>query len=185
MAFPPLQIRPMTADDLDGVLALEAASFPDPWSRSLYEHELNDNRLSRYRVVVPVEAEASRKVIGHGGWMLFGEEAHILTIAVRPELRGQGIGRWLLLHLLNEAREASCTGVVLEVRPSNAAALRLYERLGFAVIGRRKRYYPDKENALVLQLEGLDDARLWGLLERELKRLSEQFGQNEIVNGEG
>lgn len=179
MSLPPLRIRPMTADDLDGVLLLEAASFPDPWSRGLYEHELNDNRFSRYRVVVPASPTARADVLAHGGWMLFGEEAHILTIAVRPELRGQGIGRWLLLHLLAEARAEGCASVLLEVRPSNQAAIRLYESLGFGIIGRRKRYYPDKEDALVLQLEGLDDERLWGPLAGELTRLAQ-----EMVNGE-
>jgi len=184
MSRPPLLIRPMTADDLDGVLLLEAASFPDPWSRGLYEHELKDNRLSRYRVVVRAGADASDQVLAQGGWMFFGDEAHILTIAVRPELRGQGIGRWLLLYLLDEARQAGCAKVVLEVRPSNEAAIRLYESLGFAVIGRRKRYYPDKEDALVLQLEGLDDARLWGPLAGELARVGIQVGEQQIVNGE-
>lgn len=179
MALPSLQIRPMTADDLDGVLALEAASFSDPWSRGLYEHELNDNKFSRYRVVVPAGGAGQPDILAHGGWMLFGEEAHILTIAVRPALRGQGIGRWLLLHLLAEARAEGCASILLEVRPSNEAAIRLYESLGFVVIGRRKRYYPDKEDALVLQLEGLDDAQLWGPLAGELARLGQ-----EMVNGE-
>ncbi len=185
MPLPPLLIRPMTADDLDGVLLLEETSFSDPWNRALYEHELNDNRLSRYRVVVPSStASGLPDVIAQGGWMLFGEEAHILTIAVRPEFRGQGIGRWLLLHLLAEARGEGCDSVVLEVRPSNEAALRLYETLGFVMISRRKRYYPDKEDALVLMLEGLDDARLWGPLAGELEGLTGQMADGEIVNGE-
>ena len=180
MLLPPLLIRPMTADDLDGVLLLEKTSFSDPWNRALYEHELNDNPRSRYRVVVPVD---SCDVVAQGGWMHFGEEAHILTIAVRPEFRGQGIGRWLLLWLLAEARQEGCVSVVLEVRPSNAAALRLYETLGFTMISRRKRYYPDKEDALVLLLEGLDDPLLWQPLAGELERLGRVLG-GEIVNGE-
>jgi len=181
MSLPPLTIRPMTADDLDGVLLLEETSFSDAWSRALYEHELNDNRLSRYRVVVPVDSD---EVIAQGGWMLFGDEAHILTIAVQPEYRGQGIGRWLLLHLIDEAREAGCSGIVLEVRPSNEAALRLYESLGFVMISRRKRYYPDKEDALVLLLEGVDDPLLWVPLARDLAKLAGQMLGKEVVNRE-
>ncbi|MGB5052221.1 MAG: ribosomal protein S18-alanine N-acetyltransferase [Caldilineaceae bacterium] len=176
----PLCIRPMTADDLDGVLLLEEQSFPTPWSRALYEYELSDNRLSRYRVVVPAGEDASSAVLAQAGWMLFGDEAHVLTIAVRPEFRGQGIGRWLLLHLLSEARAEGCVNVVLEVRPSNEAALHLYEKLGFALIGRRKRYYPDKEDALVLLLEGLDDDRLWGPLARALERLTARLAQEKL-----
>ena len=179
--MPSLLIRPMTADDLDGVLLLEQTSFSDPWNRALYEHELNDNKLSRYRVVVPADSD---EVVAQGGWMLFGDEAHILTITVRPEHRGQGIGRWLLLYLIDEARQAGCVNIVLEVRPSNEAALRLYEKTGFALIGRRKRYYPDKEDALVLLLEGIDDELLWEPLERELERLAGEMVGKEIVNGE-
>lgn len=181
MPHRPMHIRPMTADDLDGVLLLEETSFSDAWSRELYQHELNDNKLSRYRVVVPAD---SNEVIAQGGWMLFGDEAHILTIAVRPEFRGQGIGRWLLLYLIDEARREGCGSIVLEVRPSNEAALRLYEKLGFVLIGRRKRYYPDKEDALVLLLEKVDDDRLWGPLARELEKLAGQMLGKEIVNGE-
>lgn len=182
MLLPPLRIRPMTASDLDGVLLLEEASFAsDAWSRALYEHELNDNRLSRYRVVVPAGSE---EVIAQGGWMFFGEEAHILTIAVQPEFRGQGIGRWLLLHLIDEARQAGCAGIALEVRPSNQAALKLYEKLGFALIGRRKRYYPDKEDALVLLLEGVDGGLLWDPLAREMESLDGRMMRREIANGE-
>lgn len=185
MSHRPLRIRPMTAADLDGVLLLEDASFSDPWNRALYEHELNDNRRSRYRVVVCADpSPAIPDVIAQAGWMLFGDEAHVLTIAVRPEWRGQGIGRWLLLHLLAEARQEGCDSVVLEVRPSNEAALRLYESLGFVMINRRKRYYPDKEDALVLMLEGLDEAHVWGALQAELEELAGQMAGEEIVNGE-
>ena len=174
----PLIIRPMDADDLDDVLLLEAQSFSSPWTRALYEHELNDNRLSRYRVVARAGVAPNvSAILAQGGWMLFGDEAHILTIAVRPEFRGQGIGRWLLLHLLAEARDENCASVVLEVRPSNEVALRLYERMGFSIIGQRKRYYPDKEDALVLLLDNLDDPLLWQPLQAELGRLSERMEQ--------
>lgn len=179
--MPSLLIRPMTANDLDGVLLLEAVSFSDPWNRALYEHELNDNRLSHYRVVVPADSD---EVIAQGGWMLFGDEAHILTIAVRPEDRGQGIGRWLLLYLIDEARQAGCVNIVLEVRPSNETALKLYESLGFVLISRRKRYYPDKEDALVLLLEGIDDTLLWGPLAGQLERLAGRMAGKEITNSE-
>ena len=81
--------------------------------------------------------------------------------------------------MIDEARQSGCNAIALEVRPSNVAALGLYEKLGFALIGRRKRYYPDKEDALVLLLEGIGDGLLWGPLERELKRLAQ-----EMVNGE-
>jgi len=189
MSLPPLTIRPMTADDLDGVLLLEEASFSDPWNRALYEHELNDNKLSRYRVVTPAATDSVLpSVIAQAGWMLFGEEAHILTIAVRPEFRGQGVGRWLLLNLIDEARGTGCVSIVLEVRPSNEAALRLYEKMGFSMISRRKRYYPDKEDALVLLLKGLDDPLLWGPLQSELERLAGRMTreemEEEIVNSE-
>ncbi len=183
-----LTIRPMTSADLDSVLLLESASFSEPWTKELYAHELNDNRLSEYRVVVAADAHPAEppNVIAQGGWMLFGEEAHILTIAVQPEFRGQGIGRWLMLALMEETRQAGCSAVALEVRPSNETALSLYESLGFRLIGRRKRYYPDKEDALVLLLDGLDDPLLWEPFQRDLDRLSVRlagkadFGDKEV-----
>ncbi|RME63177.1 MAG: ribosomal-protein-alanine N-acetyltransferase [Caldilineae bacterium] len=165
----------MVASDLDMVMELEQASFPSPWSRELYEHELFRNPYSHYRVVVPAvelpEEAALPSLFAQAGYMLFSEEAHILTIAVQPLWRGHGIGAWLLLRVCAEARETGVQAMTLEVRPSNQAALHLYRTLGFHQVGRRRRYYPDKEDALVLALTGIQAPRIWTPLQERLAEL--------------
>lgn len=168
----------MQLSDLDDVLELEQASFPSPWSRDLYIHELVRNPYSRYRVVVPMGAkeqgegdEDRPSILAQCGWMLAGDEAHILTIAVQPSWRGRGIGAWLLLRMCQEARGAGARTVSLEVRPSNRAALALYQGLGFRQVGRRRRYYPDKEDALILELANIHTEGVWGPLRARLTEL--------------
>ena len=175
MTLVPLTIRPMAAPDLDAVMALELVSFPTPWSRELYEHELLGNPYSLYRVVVPAEGaaetEALPAIIGQAGCMLLRDEAHVLTIAVQPRWRGRGIGAWLLLRICAEARSAGVQAVTLEVRPSNRPARHLYQTLGFHQVGHRRRYYPDREDALVLALTGIQAPRVWTPLQERLQDL--------------
>jgi [ribosomal protein S18]-alanine N-acetyltransferase len=167
-----LKIRPMITADIDGVMILEHASFPDPWQRSLYERELKSNRFSHYHVIVPLPEDNSQPaVLGYGGYWLMGTEAHIVTLAVHPDWRGKSLGKWLMLTLVDEAREQGAESVTLEVRPSNEAALSLYRGLGFVSVGQRKRYYPNGEDALLLELSDLDTAPVWEPLGQELERL--------------
>jgi [ribosomal protein S18]-alanine N-acetyltransferase len=175
-----LKIRPMVLSDIDSVMILEEVSFPDPWHRSLYERELKSNRFSRYHVIVPQHEDASQPVVlAYGGYWLTGPEAHIVTIAVDPEWRGRSLGKWLLLALIKEAREGGATMVTLEVRPSNQAALALYRQVGFISVGQRKRYYPNGEDALLLELADLDDPVSWEPLEQEVERLVRLLGSGE------
>jgi [ribosomal protein S18]-alanine N-acetyltransferase len=174
----PLKIRPMVASDIDSVILLENSSFPDPWPRSLYEQELKGNHYSRYYVIVPArEGDVSPSVLGQGGYWLMGDEAHIVTLAVHPDWRGQSLGRWLLLTLIEEARERGAQMVTLEVRPSNHAALALYQKTGFASIGQRKRYYPNGEDALVLALSDLERSSVWEPLQQELEHLNARINR--------
>jgi ribosomal-protein-alanine N-acetyltransferase len=80
------------------------------------------------------------------------DEAEVLTLAVRPELRGQGLGRALLDAAIAEARSSGAACMVLEVAVGNKPARRLYERAGFTQVGRRRRYYASGEDALVLRV---------------------------------
>jgi ribosomal-protein-alanine N-acetyltransferase len=136
--------------DLDAVVALEAASFTNPWTRDMLARELEAPTSARVYVLrlagTPVAAFCSCWVIA--------DELHINTIAVDATRRRQGLGRALMQHVL---AEVACEGVrraTLEVRRSNVAALRLYEGLGFAVASVRKRYYTHpEEDALILWRE--------------------------------
>ncbi len=139
-------IRKMTPGDLDAVLAIEQRVFPDPWQRTSFEFEVSHNRFS-YPVVLEVEGE----VIGYAvAWEIF-EEFHIANIAIHPAHQKKGWGTLLLQHLIDRARKCQSHYILLEVRPSNTAALALYRKLGFSPSGVRKRYYRDGEDAILMR----------------------------------
>ncbi len=143
------------AADLDGVLDVDELSFTRPWTRAMYESEFLNRDTSRMFVL----RTAGRPVAGYcAAWFVL-DEIHINNIAVRPELRGRGLGSALLAHVLEEGRAAGASRATLEVRRSNDEARRLYERFGFRVAGVRRDYYTDPtEDALVLWRDesGLD-----------------------------
>lgn len=138
-------IRRMTMADVDGVAAVEAATFPTPWSRDAFESEMR-NVAARYLV-----AEAEGRIIGFAGAWIILDESHITNIAVLSDDRGQGIGRRLTHGLMQYLSNLGAAYVTLEVRKSNAVAQNLYASLGFLKLGVRKRYYEDNgEDALIM-----------------------------------
>jgi [ribosomal protein S18]-alanine N-acetyltransferase len=140
-------IAAMTLEDLDEVLAIEKASFHTPWSRGAFRYELTQNRVARSLVV-----RLGRELAGYLCLWEIGHEIHVTNLAVHPKFRRRGIARALLGSVLGDARQKAVELVFLEVRPTNAEALNLYESLGFRVIGRRKGYYFDTgEDALVME----------------------------------
>ncbi len=175
----PLAIGPLRLTDLKSVMELEKVSFPSPWTLATYHSELTRNSRSRYLKVGPAPVAGVRAtgvavpaLIAQGGFMLFGAEMHIVTIAVQPAWRGRSIGEWLLLALLALGREEGAHTATLEVRVSNEIALRLYRRAGFEAVGYRRRYYPDKEDARILALAELHRERVWEPLRERFDVLS-------------
>lgn len=140
-----MRIRPMTAADLPEVLRIESAGFPVPWSAASFEDELaRDGRV--WRVAV-----AAGCVVGFGGVMLVGDEAHLMDLAVDPGFRSEGVARQLLWALAREAVGAGAVRMTLEVAESNTEARGLYGSCSFDVTGRRTGYYPESsEDGLVL-----------------------------------
>jgi len=135
------------ADDLSGVLEVEAESFNNPWTRAMYEAELARPEVCH----VYVARLPGCRVVGFCAFWLVLDEAHINNVAVRPAWRGQGIGGVLLTDALAAAERLGASRATLEVRRSNTGALRLYERFGFRTEGVRPRYYTQpEEDALVL-----------------------------------
>jgi ribosomal-protein-alanine N-acetyltransferase len=133
--------------DLEGVLEVEAESFTNPWTRDMYAWELQ-NRSVCHIFVVRTEA---CPVAGFCAFWLVFDEIHINNVAMRPAYRAMGIGTGLLHHVLAAAKELGARRATLEVRASNQAARRLYERLGFYVAGTRRNYYTHPvEDALIL-----------------------------------
>lgn len=138
-------IRRMTMADVDGVAAVEAATFPTPWSRDAFASEMK-NVAARYLV-----AEQDGRVIGFAGAWIILDESHITNIAVYKEERGQGIGRKLTEGLMQYLSNLGAAYATLEVRKSNEVAQNLYKSLGFIKLGVRKRYYEDNgEDALIM-----------------------------------
>jgi [ribosomal protein S18]-alanine N-acetyltransferase len=146
-----VKVREMTLDDLPAVLELEHLLFTDDaWSEDAYRAELSDQGRTRHYVVV----EEDGVLAGWAGLASAGGQGDVLTIGVRSELQGRGVGTTLLTALLDEAGTRGCAEVFLDVRADNDRARRLYERFGFTEVGVRKRYYqPSGVDAIVMMRE--------------------------------
>jgi ribosomal-protein-alanine N-acetyltransferase len=146
----------MTHADLGAVQAIEKASFTTPWPSYAYRNELETNRLAHYLVV-----RVGPEVIAYAGIWLMVDEAHVTTFAVAPAWRRRRIGERLLIALLDLAVSRGAREATLEVRLSNLAARRLYEKYGFRPVGIRPRYYSDDhEDALIMTTEPLESPEL-------------------------
>ena len=162
-------VEPMTVDDVAAVHGIERLSFATPWPSYAFEQELRGNRLARY-----VVARAGDAVVGFAGIWLMVDDAHVTTFAVHPDWRRQGIGRQLLVNLVELSVAIGARRMTLEVRASNDAAQELYRSFGFVVAGRRPRYYTDDgEDALVMTTPALSDPALREVIARERARLGE------------
>lgn len=138
--------REMTLEDVPEVGFLERLSFATPWSEESFVSELLYNQLAFYFVL-----EYKGRVIAYGGLWTVAGEGHITNIAVHPACREKRMGRLLVENMLEAGSEKGCERFTLEVRPSNTAALRLYESLGFKSVGVRPKYYQDTgEDALIM-----------------------------------
>jgi ribosomal-protein-alanine N-acetyltransferase len=146
----------MTLGDLGTVQEIERRSFTTPWPAHAYRTELETNRMAHYYV-----ARIAGRVVGYGGMWVVVDEAHITTFAVDPDYRRQGIGERVLLALMDLARAREAREATLEVRLSNLAARRLYEKYGFRPVGLRPRYYSDdNEDALIMTTAPLDSPEM-------------------------
>jgi ribosomal-protein-alanine N-acetyltransferase len=136
----------MRETDLDEILAVEQAAYPFPWTRGIFEDCL---RVGYSCWVL----EQDREIVGYGVMTVAAGESHILNVCVRPERQRAGHGLRLLEHLVALSRRHHADTALLEVRPSNRAALALYRKAGFNEVGVRRGYYPGtngREDALIL-----------------------------------
>ena len=151
-----ISYRPMRIDDLDQVHAIDVLSFAVPWPASSYRFELLDNPASLLWVAEAILADEKTQVVGMIVVWLIVDEAHIATVAVHPDYRGRGIGREIMEIALRESSRKGAKQATLEVRAGNEIARRLYEGLGFQVVGQRPRYYHDNnEDALIMSINEL------------------------------
>lgn len=142
-----VKIVPMAAEHLDRLEHLERMCFSRPWSKKMLAEEL-DNQCAAFLVAVEPETE---KAVGYAGLLVVADEGYITNVAVDPSCRRQGVAAQLLQVFDNFAKGNHLAFLTLEVRPSNAAAIALYEGFGFREVGRRRNYYDlPKEDALIL-----------------------------------
>ena len=133
---------------LDAVLKIERICFAEPWTRGMFEKELESPHSKMWGWL----EDPDRTLLGYlVGWLIY-EEFHIANIAVVPERRGEGVAKALLQHALDWAVERHAERSLLEVRASNSAAISLYRDHGFALVGARRNYYRfPTEDALIFQ----------------------------------
>jgi ribosomal-protein-alanine N-acetyltransferase len=146
-----ISFRPMQERDIDAVLKIEYAAFSHPWTRGIF-----NDALRSYSCWLMFDGAQQ---VGHGVIQVILDEVHLLNITVKPESQGCGLGLRLLEHLMKQGRAMGAGECFLEVRDSNRAAYRLYERFGFNEIGRRRDYYPavgGHEDAIVMACTLLD-----------------------------
>ena len=176
----PYTVQPMSVGDIDEVMLIDRQAFSTPWSHNAYHYEIERNDAAHYMVLRPRSADAVRRletgwervrrwlgaptnhdhapILGYGGLWLMYDEAHISTIAMRPDWRGRGLGELLLVGLVLKSMELNAQVVTLEVRVGNTRAQQLYRKYEFEVVGRRRKYYTDNgEDALLMTTPSLHD----------------------------
>jgi ribosomal-protein-alanine N-acetyltransferase len=143
------EIRVLTHDDLDRIVRIEHSAYPFPWSRGIFVdcmrvgYDCWGLQVRDLLVAYAIQTHA----VG---------ESHLLNLCVDPEWQRAGYGSILLEHAICHSALNDCTSMYLEVRPSNPAAIRLYQRRGFAIVGERRNYYraeKGRETAIVMRLE--------------------------------
>jgi ribosomal-protein-alanine N-acetyltransferase len=141
----------MKEEDLSAVRAIEVVSFSNPWSDNTFRGEIQNTSVSFPLVVVRKPGD---EVVGYIVFWHIREDVQVNNIAVHPDFRGKGIAEALMRHVIGRVRESGATFMTLEVRPSNTAAVMLYKKLGFEILGTRKNYYTNPN----------EDAYLMGLI---------------------
>ncbi len=138
-------VRPMRLTDVRAVAELEAQTFTSPWSEEAFVGEINEPEAGAY------VAQVDGMIAAYLVFRIFAQEMHILNIAVHEQFRRRGLAEFMLRTFMERAAQSGVINALLEVRESNVAARRLYEKLGFSVVGRRARYYVEPvEDALLM-----------------------------------
>jgi ribosomal-protein-alanine N-acetyltransferase len=137
-------LRPAEPGDVPTISAIEEEAFPCPWPEQALYGEM-ENDLATFKVLSLAE-----KVIGYYDLWICADEAHLLNVAVAASEQQRGYGTMMVEDAIEVARGRGCRRVVLEVRPSNRAAVDLYGKFGFRMVARRPRYYADGEDAGVM-----------------------------------
>ena len=157
----------MRVSDVERVMEIERESFATPWSESAYLTEIS-NQSGFY-----VTAKLGEEVVGYAGMWIIMDEAHITTLAVDSRYRGRKFGERLLVAILDESMARGLRRATLEVRRSNRAAQKLYEKYSFETVAVRRGYYANnREDALVMWINDMRSPEYvarYGTLKRRLE----------------
>jgi len=156
--LPSQYMSPMTADDVDEVLAIENTLFGHPWKRTSFLDELK-HQHARTFVVRNEKCTSARNIIAYIAFHLVFDEMHLLKIAVAKPWQHRGVATWMLQNCMQTAKTNGAKSVILEVRVSNDQAIMFYRKFGFQSIATRPNYYAENgEDALIMlnQLKEVD-----------------------------
>ena len=155
---PNLILRPMRDDDLDAIMQIEPIIYSHPWTRGNFSDSLNSGYSAW---VLEENTKSNEGLIGYALMMLVMDEVHLLNLSIAKHRQKQGLGRYLLEHMISHAKQYKAANMFLEVRPSNVSAIALYENMGFNEMALRRGYYPADPT---ISKTGREDAVLMGLV---------------------
>ncbi|MFH0801313.1 MAG: ribosomal protein S18-alanine N-acetyltransferase [bacterium] len=169
MELKEILVRHMQEEDLQAVQDIEEASFTCSWPANSFLNEIRDNQVACYLV-----AQCEGIILGYCGAWIIIDEGHITTMAVHPDYRGKKIGKLLMWHMMDECLKRGVRWSTLEVRKNGDVAQKLYLSFGFSVVGERKEYYQNGDDALIMSVGNIRDTsfkkrmqRLWDEMFRE------------------
>lgn len=139
-------VTTLTHENVEGVFLVEKTCFSTPWSLASFQNDVTNENAVYFCL------EDDGKVIGYVGMWESFSEGNINNIAILPEYRRKGYAKLLLEHLISYGKEHQLTFLTLEVRESNEGARALYQKMGFLEVGRRKKYYERREDAILMTL---------------------------------
>ena len=164
-----LVIVPMRRAHIRKIMPIEQQVYPRPWTPQVFLEELEQARVGKRHYLVGTIGD---ELVGYGGLLYVENDAHVTNIAVDPMWRSRGIATELLLDLAWEANRRGCEAMTLEVRHSNVAAQQLYRRFGFVPAGVRKKYYENRDDAIVMWCAGVQEPEFAERLRKiELSRM--------------
>ena len=136
-------------DHLDAILDIEQEAYPEPWTIGMFREEIKGKRSFFWTAFLEEE------VVGYAGYWLVLDEAHVTSLTVAEERRGQGFAFEQLRHLMDHIIQSGAQGVTLEVRETNDVARHIYEKEGFEAVGKRKGYYSKTQEDAIIMLKKL------------------------------
>ena len=145
-----IEIVELSREDLDAVAEIEKETFSQPWSRQSFADAIEDS----FGLFLVARTKEEKQVLGYIGMYCTPEEGEITNVAVKSDVRGQGIGGCLVDAMIQEAKARDIPRIVLEVRVSNTPAIATYQNRGFVNLGVRKNFYQfPKEDAYIMARE--------------------------------